>query len=106
MRNDSRNLLWRLHRFCWAVFSNCDYSQFDFAELQLYARNVKSKFPTVKNMNMTLNNVNSFAALAALFAIASTIFWMVVGWRAMRAHERIADASEQAAKILGDHSSI
>jgi uncharacterized membrane protein len=38
------------------------------------------------------------AALALLFGIASGIFWMVVGWRAMRAHERIADASEQTAR--------
>jgi len=40
------------------------------------------------------------AVLAVLAAIASAIFWMVVGWRAMRAHERIADASEQAVQKL------
>jgi len=39
------------------------------------------------------------AVLLALFGLASAIFWMVVGWRAMRAHERIADASEQTAGI-------
>ena len=39
------------------------------------------------------------AAIAAL-ALFSAIFWMVVGWRAMRAHERIAEASEQAARKL------
>ena len=34
--------------------------------------------------------------LTVLAGIATAIFWMVVGWRAMRAHERIAEASEQA----------
>ena len=49
-------------------------------------------------------NINAsggaFAVFAILAAIFSAIFWMVVGWRAMRAHERIADASEQAARKL------
>ena len=34
-----------------------------------------------------------------LVGIATSIFWMVVGWRAMRAHERIAEASEKTAGI-------
>lgn len=29
--------------------------------------------------------------LSAILGIVTTIFWMIVGWRAMRAHERIAD---------------
>jgi uncharacterized membrane protein len=44
--------------------------------------------------------MQGMAILLAWFGIASTIFWMVVGWRAMRAHERIAEASEQAARKL------
>ncbi len=28
--------------------------------------------------------------LAITFGILTTLFWMVIGWRAMRAHERIA----------------
>jgi hypothetical protein len=31
------------------------------------------------------------AIAAAAFGIAVSLFWMWVGWRAMRAHERIAD---------------
>ena len=31
------------------------------------------------------------AFLGILIAIVTTVFWMVVGWRAMRAHERLAD---------------
>jgi len=36
--------------------------------------------------------------IAFLFAILSALFWMFVGWRAMRAHERLADAAEQAVR--------
>jgi uncharacterized membrane protein len=36
----------------------------------------------------------ALAVLAILAAIFSAIFWMVVGWRAMKAHERLADAAE------------
>jgi uncharacterized membrane protein len=42
----------------------------------------------------------ALAVLAAIAAVISAIFWMVVGWRAMRAHERIADATEQAIQKL------
>lgn len=38
--------------------------------------------------------------LTALLGVASLIFWMVVGWRAMRAHERLAAAAEEAARRL------
>ncbi len=38
-----------------------------------------------------------FAILAAIF---SAIFWMVVGWRAMSAHERLAAAAEQAVRKM------
>ena len=33
--------------------------------------------------------------LATLFV---AVFWMVVGWRAMRAHERLARATEELAR--------
>jgi uncharacterized membrane protein len=49
------------------------------------------------NTNAPGSTLAAFAILAAIF---SAIFWMVVGWRAMRAHERIADAAEQAARKL------
>jgi uncharacterized membrane protein len=42
---------------------------------------------------MQLNGTAPFAALAVLTSIVgllTTIFWLVVGWRAMRAHEEIA----------------
>ena len=40
----------------------------------------------------------AFATLAGLVGIAITIFWLVVGWRAMRAHERLAQAAEELAR--------
>lgn len=36
--------------------------------------------------------------LAGLGAIVSAVFWMVVGWRAMRAHEKMADAAVEIAR--------
>lgn len=32
-----------------------------------------------------------FAILAAIFSLALTILWVVIAWRAMRAHEALAD---------------
>jgi uncharacterized membrane protein len=57
-------------------------------------------------MNTTSISINWLAALTILFTIASAVFWMVVGWRAMRAHERIADASEQTAGISRKSESV
>ncbi len=37
-----------------------------------------------------------------LIGIAVWIFVAAVAWRAMRAHERIADAHERLAKAVGD----
>ena len=45
-------------------------------------------------MNISTSDAGLFAAVAVLAALFSAIFWMVVGWRAMRAHERIADSVE------------
>jgi hypothetical protein len=36
--------------------------------------------------------------LVFLAAIGTAIFWMVVGWRVMRAHERLADSADQVAR--------
>lgn len=47
------------------------------------------------NMRVTGGGMELFVVLTALVGIATTIFWMVVGWRAMRAHERIAEVSER-----------
>ena len=30
--------------------------------------------------------------------IAVSVFWMVVGWRAMKAHEKLADAAEEMSR--------
>ncbi len=36
---------------------------------------------------------NFVPTLLGLFGLAMTIFWVIVAWRAMRAHERLADAA-------------
>ena len=41
-----------------------------------------------------MNDIQVPFAFAILFGLASTAMWLVIGWRAMRAHERIADAVE------------
>jgi uncharacterized membrane protein len=49
-------------------------------------------------MNVSGSNAGFFAFLVAVVGIATAIFWMVVGWRAMRAHERLAEATERIAR--------
>ena len=41
-----------------------------------------------------LGGFTIFAVLAFLFNIFITILWIVIGWRAMRAHEKLADYIE------------
>ncbi|HEY9248736.1 MAG TPA: hypothetical protein VIO38_06375 [Rariglobus sp.] len=41
---------------------------------------------------MNPHNIQLFATLSVVTGCLVTIFWMVVGWRAMRAHEKIAAA--------------
>ena len=47
-------------------------------------------------MQTTFNGSGPFwvilSVVSSLVALMTTIFWLVVGWRAMRAHERIADS--------------
>ena len=47
-------------------------------------------------MNLQVNGggMGAFVFLSFLLGIASAIYWMVVGWRAMRAHEEIANCCE------------
>lgn len=54
-------------------------------------------------MNTLLASIDAeFAIGAVLFGFVTAIFWMVVGWRAMRAHERLADAAEYSARVQGN----
>ncbi len=39
-----------------------------------------------------------FIFLTFVGGLALTIFWMTVAWRAMRAHEKIADALQRGGK--------
>jgi uncharacterized membrane protein YciS (DUF1049 family) len=42
--------------------------------------------------------VKLLAVLGVLWGLAVTIFWMVCAWRAMRAHEKLAEAVERISR--------
>mgnify|MGYP000942301416 CR=1 FL=1 len=46
-------------------------------------------------MNFTTNGGGAIAAIFAVISgivtVLTAVFWIVVGWRAMRAHEQIAE---------------
>ena len=44
-----------------------------------------------------VTGLGAITFLTALVGLASAIFWMIVGWRAMRAHEKLADTVEEIA---------
>ncbi|MBC7819908.1 MAG: hypothetical protein IAG10_23745 [Planctomycetaceae bacterium] len=46
------------------------------------------------NFQVHGGSMGALAFLALLFGLISTVFWMVVGWRAMRAHEQIAECCD------------
>lgn len=46
------------------------------------------------NLQIKGDGMGVFVFLTFLVGIASAIYWMVVGWRAMRAHEEIANCCE------------
>lgn len=42
-----------------------------------------------------MGDLQGLAVFAMLLGLFSTVFWMVVSWRAMKAHEKLADAVER-----------
>jgi len=50
-------------------------------------------------MSMSFNGADSLiVALATIVGVASALLWLYIGWRAMRAHERLAAAAEQMSR--------
>ncbi len=52
-------------------------------------------------MHSTFNvagGMTGVALLLMLWGIFVTVFWMVCAWRAMRAHEKLADSVEDLAR--------
>ncbi len=43
-------------------------------------------------------NLQGLAFLAILWGLFTAVFWMITGWRAMRAHEKLADSLEWLAR--------
>lgn len=50
------------------------------------------------NVNMHSTGMGFLAFVAIVWGLFVTIFWLVVAWRAMRAHERLASAAEELAR--------
>ena len=48
-------------------------------------------------MNMQFSNggFGGIATLVILWGLFVTIAWLVIGWRAMKAHEKIADSVQE-----------
>ena len=66
----------------------------------LHATDLRKSQETPPPMNLIAASTSEvFAVIALIFAIATGIFWMVVGWRAMRAHERMAESHEALSRI-------
>jgi uncharacterized membrane protein len=51
---------------------------------------------TFPEMNFSASGV--FAYMSILFGFVVAIIWLRIGWRAMRAHERLADAADRATR--------
>lgn len=42
--------------------------------------------------------------VVALWSFTTTALWLVIGWQAMRAHERIAESLESLKEIIAKQS--
>ncbi len=45
-------------------------------------------------MGPTMGILQGLTVLTLIIGLFSAIFWMIVGWRAMRAHEKISESIE------------
>lgn len=52
-------------------------------------------------INIGAGGAGILAVIVGLVGIAVTVFWMAVGWRAMKAHEKLADAAQDIARRQG-----
>jgi len=53
-------------------------------------------------MNLQFSNMNvpGFATFAIIFGLVQMLFWLIVGWRAMRAHENIAASLDSLSRHI------
>ena len=50
-------------------------------------------------MSMSFNGADAvWVAIATAVSVATAVLWLYIGWRAMRAHERLASAAEQLSR--------
>ena len=46
-----------------------------------------------------MNSFGMFGSLAMLLGIAWSVLWLVIGWRAMKAHENLADSVHRLSQL-------
>jgi hypothetical protein len=51
--------------------------------------------PTFHMSNGGAGAIELYAVFVVLWGLVVSIFWMICGWRAMRAHERLAESVER-----------
>ena len=50
-------------------------------------------------MQMSFNGADAiWVVIAGAFGILTSLLWLYIAWRAMKAHERLATAAEQMAR--------
>jgi len=61
------------------------------------------------NLGTAMNLANGaslvWILLVGAFSVAMSVLWLYIAWRAMRAHERLASATEQMARAPQHRSS-
>ena len=58
-------------------------------------------------MQMSFNGADMlWMVLAGAFSVAGAVLWLYIGWRAMRAHEKIASALDSLARTSTTSASL
>jgi hypothetical protein len=52
------------------------------------------------DFDTTRGGVAALAVMGWLLGIAIMLFWLLIAWRAMRAHERLADAVDRISRRM------
>jgi uncharacterized membrane protein len=52
------------------------------------------------HMSVAGSDAGTLAVLVVLWGVITTIFWMIIAWRAMRAHEALAQATWHLARSV------